>query len=60
MEGESFAATGVTMFRMRNRRNGMTLMELMCCIAIIAIIASMYLGVIGKAYQMIKKVVGAE
>ena len=46
------------MFRRRNRRSGMTLMELMCCLAIISIIAAMYLGVIGKAYQMIKRVLG--
>ena len=35
-------------------------MELMCCLAIISILAAMYLGAIGKAYQMIKKVLGGQ
>jgi prepilin-type N-terminal cleavage/methylation domain-containing protein len=46
------------MSKARNRRSGMTLMELMCCLAIISILAAMYLGAIGQAYKMIKRVLG--
>ena len=43
------------MLKKPNRKSGMSLTELLCVIAIIAILASLYLGVITKAFVRIKK-----
>lgn len=43
------------MLKNTNRKSGMSLTELLCVIAIIAILASLYLGVIAKAFVRIKK-----
>jgi prepilin-type N-terminal cleavage/methylation domain-containing protein len=43
------------MMRIRKRLAGLTLTELLCVIAIIAILASMYIGVIARAFARVVK-----
>ena len=44
--------------RVRNRAQGLTLMEILVVIAIIAILAALYLGPIAKAFGHVKKMFG--
>ena len=46
------------MTKPRPRKHGMSMIELLCVMAIIGILAALYLGVIAKALQHVKKVLG--
>jgi prepilin-type N-terminal cleavage/methylation domain-containing protein len=43
---------------MRLRNQGLSLIELLCAMAIISILVAIYVGVIGKAFLHVKKVLG--
>jgi prepilin-type N-terminal cleavage/methylation domain-containing protein len=43
---------------MKSKNQGLSLIELLCVMAVISILVAIYVGVIGKAFLHVKKVLG--